>query len=60
MAPPPRPGTSSAVVNRQRRSGDPAEDDTFAGVVFKVQANMDANHRDRIAFVRVASKTNRA
>ncbi len=27
----------------------------FAGVVFKVQANMDANHRDRIAFVRVAS-----
>jgi peptide chain release factor 3 len=24
-------------------------------VVFKVQANMDANHRDRIAFVRVAS-----
>ena len=27
----------------------------FSGVVFKVQANMDANHRDRIAFVRVAS-----
>ena len=24
-------------------------------MVFKVQANMDANHRDRIAFVRVAS-----
>jgi len=24
-------------------------------VVFKVQANMDANHRDRIAFVRIAS-----
>lgn len=31
------------------------EDEGFAGVVFKVQANMDANHRDRIAFVRVAS-----
>ena len=30
-------------------------DDEFSGVVFKVQANMDANHRDRIAFVRVAS-----
>jgi peptide chain release factor 3 len=28
---------------------------TLSGVVFKVQANMDANHRDRIAFVRVAS-----
>jgi peptide chain release factor 3 len=27
----------------------------FSGVVFKVQANMDANHRDRIAFVRVCS-----
>src|SRR5256885_13894739 len=31
------------------------EDEGFSGVVFKVQANMDANHRDRIAFVRVAS-----
>ena len=31
------------------------EDDAFSGVVFKVQANMDANHRDRIAFVRIAS-----
>jgi len=31
------------------------EDARFSGVVFKVQANMDANHRDRIAFVRVAS-----
>ncbi len=28
-----------------------------AGFVFKVQANMDANHRDRIAFVRLASGT---
>ncbi len=31
------------------------EDAAFSGVVFKVQANMDANHRDRIAFVRMAS-----
>ena len=31
------------------------EDQAFSGVVFKVQANMDANHRDRIAFVRMAS-----
>ena len=25
--------------------------------VFKIQANMDPNHRDRIAFVRVCSGT---
>ncbi len=61
MAPPPRPRTSSAVVNRQTQEQViQPEDDTFAGVVFKVQANMDANHRDRIAFVRVASGTSRA
>ena len=28
-----------------------------AGFVFKVQANMDANHRDRVAFVRMSSGT---
>ena len=56
MAPAPRPRTSSAIVNRQTQEQViQPEDDTFAGVVFKVQANMDANHRDRIAFVRVAS-----
>lgn len=30
-------------------------DAPFAGLVFKVQANMDPAHRDRIAFVRVCS-----
>jgi peptide chain release factor 3 len=30
-------------------------DDGFTGVIFKVQANMDPKHRDRIAFVRVVS-----
>ncbi|MGV3651673.1 MAG: peptide chain release factor 3 [Devosia sp.] len=35
---------------------DPA-DPRVTGFVFKVQANMDANHRDRIAFVRLASGT---
>ena len=33
---------------------DPA-DDTVTGFVFKVQANMDPNHRDRIAFARICS-----
>ena len=56
LAPPPQPRTSTALVNRQPQvSVIQPEDSTFAGVVFKVQANMDANHRDRIAFVRVAS-----
>ena len=32
----------------------PAEND-FRGFVFKMQANMDKNHRDRIAFVRICS-----
>ena len=31
------------------------EDDAVSGFVFKVQANMDPNHRDRIAFVRMCS-----
>jgi peptide chain release factor 3 len=31
------------------------EEDGFSGVVFKIQANMDPAHRDRIAFVRVCS-----
>jgi peptide chain release factor 3 len=31
------------------------EESKFTGVVFKIQANMDPAHRDRIAFVRVAS-----
>ncbi|MYD96422.1 MAG: peptide chain release factor 3 [Gammaproteobacteria bacterium] len=31
------------------------EEEPFSGFVFKVQANMDPRHRDRIAFVRVCS-----
>ena len=33
----------------------PTEDPAFSGFIFKIQANMDPNHRDRIAFVRVCS-----
>ena len=32
-----------------------ADEKAVAGFVFKVQANMDAKHRDRVAFVRLAS-----
>jgi len=31
------------------------EEDQFTGVVFKVQANMDPAHRDRVAFLRICS-----
>ncbi len=56
LAPAPQSRTSTTLVNRQPvvRVMQP-EDEAFSGVVFKVQANMDANHRDRIAFVRMAS-----
>ena len=56
MSPPPGPRVAYTEVNRNREEKIiQPEDESFSGVVFKVQANMDANHRDRIAFVRVAS-----
>jgi peptide chain release factor 3 len=56
LAPAPQPRKSHTVVNRQpvERIVEP-DDAAFSGVVFKVQANMDPSHRDRIAFVRMAS-----
>lgn len=32
-----------------------ATDKQFSGFVFKIQANMDKNHRDRVAFLRICS-----
>ena len=32
-----------------------AQEDTFSGFVFKVQANMDPAHHDRVAFLRITS-----
>ncbi len=46
----PAPRERDATV----RVVEPAEQ-PFSGFVFKIQANMDANHRDRIAFLRVCS-----
>jgi len=31
------------------------DEDFFSGFVFKIQANMDPNHRDRMAFLRICS-----
>src|SRR5690606_39425444 len=36
------------------RSVEPTEE-KFTGFVFKIQANMDPKHRDRIAFMRICS-----
>jgi peptide chain release factor 3 len=48
LAPPPAARLDGA--GRRRGLAEP-----FSGFVFKVQANMDPRHRDRIAFVRVCS-----
>ena len=34
---------------------DPAEEEEFSAFVFKIQANMNKAHRDRIAFMRICS-----
>jgi peptide chain release factor 3 len=47
-APSPRPRAA------EQRMVSPDED-KFTGFVFKVQANMDPSHRDRVAFLRVCS-----
>ena len=48
LAPAPKPRAS--VEGEERPVDSP-----FSGLVFKVQANMDPAHRDRVAFVRVCS-----
>ncbi|MDX2250485.1 MAG: peptide chain release factor 3 [Bacteroidia bacterium] len=42
------------VCHTEERDIEPFED-KFTGFVFKIHANMDPNHRNRIAFVRVCS-----
>jgi peptide chain release factor 3 len=50
----PAPRSRPAIGIDAERSVQPTEP-AFTGVVFKIQANMDPGHRDRIAFVRVCS-----
>jgi peptide chain release factor 3 len=45
------PGLPQPTVAREV----PVSDPKFSGFIFKIQANMDAKHRDRIAFLRVCS-----
>ncbi|GLS27932.1 peptide chain release factor 3 [Marinibactrum halimedae] len=43
-------------LNRETRQREvDAKEEKFSGFVFKIQANMDPKHRDRIAFMRVCS-----
>lgn len=42
------------IRHTEERVVDP-EEDKFTGFVFKIHANMDPKHRDRIAFMRVCS-----
>lgn len=48
LAPPPGPRVDINGLER------PLESD-FSGFIFKIQANMDPNHRDRLAFARICS-----
>jgi len=48
LAPAPGPRETSTTVIEP---GDP----TFTGFVFKIQANMDPRHRDRVAYLRICS-----
>ncbi len=48
IAPSPQPRQSDAGIVQPT-------DERFSGFVFKLQANMDPRHRDRVAFVRVCS-----
>jgi peptide chain release factor 3 len=64
LAPPPQ--LREAIVGDAAvtppKPGDPVEtrmvaavEPEFSGFVFKIQANMDPNHRDRMAFMRICS-----
>lgn len=48
IAPSPRP------IDAEERTVDPYEE-AFSGFIFKIHANMDPNHRSRLAFVKVCS-----
>lgn len=48
IAPPPRPRET------ETREVKP-EEEKFSGFIFKIHANLDPNHRDRIAFCRIVS-----
>ena len=48
IAPKPRPKYSEERLVKP-------DEDTFSGFVFKIHANMDPNHRNRLAFIKIVS-----
>jgi peptide chain release factor 3 len=48
LAPSPRPRSANG-------RSIPPDESAFSGFIFKIQANMDPKHRDRLAFVRICS-----
>jgi peptide chain release factor 3 len=52
-APPPAPREAETAKGETRLVSP--DEPAFTGFVFKIQANMDPNHRDRVAFFRVCS-----
>jgi len=60
LSPPPQPrtaivgGAATPAADKVERLVQPDEE-KFSGFVFKIQANMDPAHRDRIAFLRICS-----
>ncbi|TRZ44187.1 peptide chain release factor 3 [Robertkochia solimangrovi] len=50
IAPTPRPKKAEERLVKP-------DEDTFSGFVFKIHANMDPKHRDRLAFIKIVSGT---
>ncbi|QNR24469.1 peptide chain release factor 3 [Croceimicrobium hydrocarbonivorans] len=50
IAPPPQPKDANGVMVKP-------DEDFFSGFVFKIHANMDPKHRDRLAFMKIVSGT---
>ena len=53
LAPP--PGSRPAAIRPDCTRTVAPDEDAVSGFVFKIQANMDLRHRDRVAFLRVTS-----
>ena len=49
------PGTRVALDAESEQDVEVEPDDDFSAFVFKIQANMNPRHRDRVAFLRVVS-----
>jgi len=51
----PSPQPREASLSEEETREVLADEEKFSGFVFKIQANMDPNHRDRLAFLRICS-----